>query len=350
MGSMNTNSTAFYSILGLNKADNPSEADIKRAYKKQALKWHPDRNRGTKKEAAEKKFKEINAAYEILSDSKKRKVYDQYGQDVAEGKAGPTPDSGMGGSGMPAGFSFGGMPDGMGGMPAGFRFSSNSMPGGMGGHQYSDPNDIFASVFGGEGGGLEGLFAGMGGRGMGGMGGMGGVGSMGRMGGMRGRPARQRSGVSKRNLECSFDELANGCVKRLKVTSNDRMTQQPVSEIVTVTVKPGWKPGTKITFTLKTGDQVQFTVAQKKHRYLTREGNNLKWVCQLSEKQATKGVNLTLSTPVKGETVKLCTKGMHVKDGIEMTVTGKGMPIKGDLANRGDLVVQFKIPIDVDVG
>merc|ERR1712137_1118189 len=144
------------------------------------------------------------------------------------------------------------------------------------------------------------------------MGGMHGVSSMGVMGGMDGKPTRQWAGMSKRSLECSLDELANGCVKKLKVTSNDRFTQQPVSEIITVKVKPGWKSGTKITFKLKTGDQVQFMIAQKPHKYLKRAGNDLNWICQLSEKQAAKGV-----------------------------------PIKGDMNNRGDLVVVFKIPLNV---
>ena len=63
----------YYEILGVSK--NASDAEIKTAYRKQALKWHPDRNKSS--EAAEK-FKEINKAYEVLADSKKKHVYDQY--------------------------------------------------------------------------------------------------------------------------------------------------------------------------------------------------------------------------------------------------------------------------------
>ncbi len=64
----------YYSILGIEK--NASEADIKKAYKKLAMQYHPDRNKDDKK--AEAKFKEINEAYQTLGDSKKRKNYDQF--------------------------------------------------------------------------------------------------------------------------------------------------------------------------------------------------------------------------------------------------------------------------------
>lgn len=69
----------YYEILGVSK--NTSDAEIKAAYRKQALKWHPDRNKST--EAAEK-FKEINKAYEVLADPKKKSVYDQYGSEAFE--------------------------------------------------------------------------------------------------------------------------------------------------------------------------------------------------------------------------------------------------------------------------
>jgi DnaJ family protein B protein 4 len=64
----------YYAILGL-KAD-ADEEEIKKAYRKAALKWHPDRHQNDK-EVAEKKFKEISEAYEVLSDKNKRVVYDQ---------------------------------------------------------------------------------------------------------------------------------------------------------------------------------------------------------------------------------------------------------------------------------
>ena len=66
----------FYKLLGVDK--NASEAEIKKSYRKMAMKYHPDRNK-EKPEAAEKKFKQIKEAYEILSDPQKRSAYDQFG-------------------------------------------------------------------------------------------------------------------------------------------------------------------------------------------------------------------------------------------------------------------------------
>ncbi|MBI2640975.1 DnaJ domain-containing protein [Candidatus Roizmanbacteria bacterium] len=72
----------YYEILGVSKK--ASDAEIKTGYRKQALKWHPDRNKSSE---ASERFKEINKAFEVLSDPKKREMYDQYGPDAFE-KAG----------------------------------------------------------------------------------------------------------------------------------------------------------------------------------------------------------------------------------------------------------------------
>lgn len=74
----------FYNILGVER--NASEADIKKAYRKKAMQYHPDKNAGDKK--AEKKFKEINQAYEILKDPKKRNQYDNFGSSSFTGGGG----------------------------------------------------------------------------------------------------------------------------------------------------------------------------------------------------------------------------------------------------------------------
>ncbi len=131
----------YYEILGVNKS--ASVEEIKKAYRKKALEWHPDRNQSSE---AEKKFKEINEAYEILADKEKRSAYDQYGHAAFQpgGFAGAGPGAGpfggqtrtyqqgpfsytyttYGGEGMPegAGFDFGG---------------------------FSDPFEIFEQFFGG---------------------------------------------------------------------------------------------------------------------------------------------------------------------------------------------------------
>ncbi len=119
----------YYNLLGVQKG--ASDQDIKKAYRKLALKFHPDRNKGDKE--AEQKFKEINEAYEVLSDKQKRSNYDQFGS--AEGFG-----QGFGGGG--AGFG-GGQGFGQGFNGAGFDFSQFE-GGGFA--------DIFETFFGSQGG------------------------------------------------------------------------------------------------------------------------------------------------------------------------------------------------------
>jgi len=92
----------FYEVLGVNR--DASEEDVKKAYRKLAMKWHPDRNPDNPK--AEEHFKEAKLAYEILSDSKKRAAYDQFGH------AGVDPSVGGGRGPGPEGF--GGFADAFG--------------------------------------------------------------------------------------------------------------------------------------------------------------------------------------------------------------------------------------------
>ena len=89
----------YYEILGVPKT--AEEREIKKAYKRLAMKFHPDRNQGDKE--AEAKFKEIKEAYEVLTDAQKRAAYDQYGHAAFE-------QGGMGGGGFGGG-GFGGGAD-----------------------------------------------------------------------------------------------------------------------------------------------------------------------------------------------------------------------------------------------
>ena len=81
----------YYETLGISR--DVSSEDIKKAYRRLAVKYHPDKNRDNSKEA-EEKFKEVSEAYKILSDGEKRKIYDEYGH------AGLQADVGAGGGGF----------------------------------------------------------------------------------------------------------------------------------------------------------------------------------------------------------------------------------------------------------
>jgi len=151
----------YYDVLGVDKS--VSDDELKKAYRKAAKKYHPDLNPGNAE--AEKKFKEVNEAYEILSDGEKRARYDQFGH------AGVDPNFGAGGGG--------------------------AYGGGFGGFDFGDLGDIFGSMFGGGFGG-----------------------------GRRSNPnAPRRGNDASAVVNISFEEAAKGCKKTVKVTKIDNCTE-----------------------------------------------------------------------------------------------------------------------------
>ncbi len=150
----------YYEVLEVKRDADPDE--IKKAYRKLAVKYHPDKNPGDK--SAEEKFKELGEAYEAVSDPQKRAAYDQYGHNAFD----PRARAGRGG----------------------------------GGGGFHDPFDIFRDVFGGGGNIFDEFFGG---------------------GGQRNDPTQAQRGNDLRfDLEISFEEAALGCEKEISVTKPDR--------------------------------------------------------------------------------------------------------------------------------
>ena len=78
--------TKFYDLLGLNK--NATDAELKKAYRKLAMKYHPDKSNDSNRAENEQKFKDISNAYDTLKDPEKRKLYDRFGEEGLQGMAG----------------------------------------------------------------------------------------------------------------------------------------------------------------------------------------------------------------------------------------------------------------------
>ncbi|KAI0167187.1 hypothetical protein BJ166DRAFT_228820 [Pestalotiopsis sp. NC0098] len=357
--------TKLYDQLGCKPE--ATQDEIKKAYRKAALKWHPDKNKDSP-QAAER-FKECSQAYEILSDPEKRKTYDQFGLEfLLRGGAAPPPGEnpfagGGGGGGMPGGFGgfdFGGagMPGGGGGGARTFHFSTNG--GGPGGFSFSNPNNIFAEFMrqGGGGGGaaglddddLAGFFGGMGGGGRPRMrtsyNGAGGD----PFGGRGHREATPEVTTVERALPLTLEELYKGVTKKMKIkrkTFDEAGKRTTSDQVLEVPIKPGLKKGSKIKFK-GVGDQeeggqqdLHFIVEEKPHPLYVRDGDDLIHTVELPLKDALTGWKRTVTT-IDGKQLTLDKAG-PTSPGSTDSYPGQGMPISKKPGERGNFIIKYNI-------
>ncbi|EGC37112.1 hypothetical protein DICPUDRAFT_91696 [Dictyostelium purpureum] len=352
----------FYERLGV-KPD-ATEDEIKKAYRKMAIKYHPDKNQGPGKKEAEEKFKEISEAYEVLSDPDKKKMYDSYGSEGLK----------------------------------------------EGGFHASSAEDLFSHFFGGGGGGAGFSFGGMGDEDFGGFGGM--FGGGGRGGGSSKRNKGENiehemfrtleelyngklvkisinrdeicktcngSGANKPGVTSTCDKCKGNRFVFLKKQIGPGMVQQvqaacpdchgtgekikeadkcktckgkritPGKKIVQFQVEKGTRDGERIMLQgqgseypgVPPGDVI-ITIREKPNVNFKRNGDNLIYNKRIKLLDSLVGCDFTINTLDNRKLWVHHDKGDIIKQGDMRCIDNEGMPIKGS-SKKGKLVITFEV-------
>ncbi len=298
----------YYKILGVPR--NAEQDEIKKAYRKLARKHHPDAG------GDEAKFKEINEAYEVLSDEKKRQIYDQYG------------------TGNPNH-----IPQGWGGTGAGGGYTVNF-------GDFGSWAEILDSIRRGEG-----IFGASGGFDFGGGAYAGGNPFAGGSPFAGAQPRPQKGRDLSVDLDVTFEEAFNGCEKRVTV----RVPGRPDPETLTVKVPAGAVNGGRSRFKGKgapgenggaAGDLL-ITTKIAKHPLYARKGADVLMDVPVSIADAALGAKIDVATP-DGKKARV-TIPAGTQDGAQLKLSGKGAPkLKG--SGTGDLriTVRVKVPTELN--
>jgi len=350
-------SDEYYTILGLSKS--ATEDEIKKAYRKLAIRWHPDKNPDNKKEA-EDKFKQISEAYSVLSDKEKKGLYDQFGKEGLNANKGgpnmgPMPNGGFPGAGM-----FGNPGQGGG---VRFVFNTTNM----------SPNDIFKNFFG-----TSDPFS---------------VNENGDQ--FRNPPnlrqqqnfhqhfqsqpqfqqhpqhpqhpqfqqqtvAKTKEPLLEHKLDCTLEELYKGTMKKIKIirsiqnpanpnNPHDLIQDTPLLDVV---IEPGWKTGTRLTFekkgnttpTTSTGD-VCIIINEIPHPIFKREGNNLCVTTDITLREALKGTIKQIK--MIDDSLQYISIPIIKNSSYTHIIKNKGMPIRENkqITRYGDLLIKFNIDL-----
>lgn len=293
----------YYKTLGVDRK--ASDAEIKKAYRKLAMKYHPDRNQGDK--TAEEKFKQVNEAYQVLSDPTKRSRYDQLGESYARYQQ-------------------------TGGAPGGFNWQqwATQQPGGTR-VDMGDLNDLFGA------GGFSDFFSTI-------FGGMGGMSGMEGMEGMSGARTQTRRAAGRRAaapepieqpVSISLEEAYQG-TQRLIQFGNHRLE---------VKIPPGAKTGTRIRVPASATRQpadLYLVIDVQSHPRYERKNDDLY-----------ADVTVDLYTAVLGGTAPVETLAGKVEltipagiqPGQSIRLAGRGMPHLKAPDQHGDLYVRVKVQL-----
>ena len=272
----------YYEVLGVNK--NASDDEIKKAFRKLAIKYHPDKNPGDKE--AEAKFKEANEAYSVLSDKTKRQRYDQFGH------------SGVGGAG-----------GGAGGNPfEGFNFNGQSFNFDFGGGGFGGLDDILGAMFGG---GFRGV--------------------------RRGRDYRTTATID-------FKEAIFGCTKNVSVDGEQIKLKIPAGIYDGQSIRLNGKGGPAPQEGGQRGD-LYVEVRVRAHKRLTREGDLILSEVTISMVEAVLGTEVDVET-VDGEVTMKIPAG--TQPGTNFKLSGHGAPRLGSDERGPHIVtVNVEIPKNI---
>ncbi|HZT79461.1 MAG TPA: J domain-containing protein [Gemmataceae bacterium] len=278
----------YYEVLGV--ARGASEEDIKKAYRSLARKYHPDRNPGDKQ--AEARFKEVQEAYDVLSDKDKRQQYDRFGH------AGP---GGFGGGPGAGGFQWSGFGGGAG--PGGFRFESVNP---------EEAADVLRNLFGGGFAGAEDLFA---------------AGPRPRDGTRRRRAAPEPREVEA-EVNIPFLTAANGGTVTLRIDGRE----------LDVKVPAGVEDGKKLRLRGQApgGGDLLVKLNVQPHPYFRREGKDVVLEVPLSLAEAVLGAKVDVPTL---DGTKLTVKvPPGASSGTRLRLRGKGIA-------GGDQYIEVKVAV-----
>ncbi|XP_059207505.1 dnaJ homolog subfamily B member 13 [Centropristis striata] len=290
----------YYETLEINR--NAGDADIKHAYRRLALKFHPCST--NKETGSNEKFSQLGEAFDVLSDPRKKATYDKFGEEGLRG-------------GIPLEFGSGG------------AWSSKYV-------YHGNPDKTFRQFFGGDNPFAD-FFAND---------------APLQFCGLQPGDVKTKDCHIERDLHLSLDDLFHGCTKKIKISrrvmNDDGYTSSIKDKILTIDVKPGWKEGTRVIFP-KEGDQgpnsipadIVFIVRQKSHPLFVRQHNDLLYKVLVTLEMALTGFSVDVET-LDGRQICIPINDI-VHPAYRKLVTGEGMPESQDPSQRGNLILTFDV-------